>query len=149
MAIDSNKHGFPAPWEEGRGQLLGHPEPFRFHDGDGRICGRCINPIILGYTRSGDLAWQYNHIEVAKTADGWIYGYSTAGDDVESNEVPGSHPAGVWMANTKTWPTMEDAARECLRMLAGWLAGHPKYTKNKGFREMLRRAEDEIQPTLF
>lgn len=147
MAIDSNKHGFPAPWEEGRGQLLGHPEPFKWSEDGER--GVCRNPIILGYTRSGDLAWQYNHIEVAKTADGWIYGYNTAGDEIEANEVPFSRRAGVWMTNTKTWPTMEDAAREAIRVLAGWLAEHPKYTKNKGFREMLRRAEDKIQPTLF
>lgn len=117
----------------GRGQALGENKPFVINS-----CRVCLNPIVLGYVCEG---YHENYIEVAELEGKWYTGYVFTSDNYADG---GAAPCMI--TSRGGFDTMEEAVLALCHKLAEYYKNRPHYSN---LMRALRKAEDEIQPTLF
>ena len=112
----------------------------------------CQNPIIIGYIKTGKLAWMEQWIEVCKCLDTgkWCYGINTASDDCEGNNSGGGgyycftrlpHPNYLKMA---IYDSPEDAIMAAIRATEKSLDERGD-SCNKGTRKMLALSREQLK----
>lgn len=133
--------------------------PFYQHKFSEYSCG---NPIIIGFVKTGKLAWMEQWIEVSKCEDNGKYGWgcSTCSDTCEGhNKGPAARHAFFHLphpnyAQFYSYDSAEDAVRAAIEYI-GKLLDERGDGDNKGTRKMLGLAREqlyaptEIQLSLF
>lgn len=112
----------------------------------------CGNPVIVGYIKTGKLAWMEQWIEVCKSADNgkYGYGYNTCSDTCEGHSSgPGCRHCFVHFPHENysrfyTFDSVEDAIRGAIQFAEKILAERGD-AHNKGTRKMLALALSQLQ----
>jgi len=112
----------------------------------------CGNPIIIGYCKTGKLAWMEQWIEVCKCEDNGKYGFgmNTASDSCEGHNNLSSNHCFVHLPHPNygivyMYDSPEDAIRGAISKMRKIL-DEIGDEWNKGSRKMIALAESQLLP---